>query len=65
MKELYTQSTESIYVFFVWFLEQTEIISLHSINLLVFIIETECVYCTVRKVFLNIIYVNSGLHLEQ
>jgi hypothetical protein len=33
---------------FVWIWEQTAIISLYSINWLVFINETECVYCTVR-----------------
>jgi hypothetical protein len=33
---------------FVWISEQTAIISLHSINWLVFITEAECVYCAVR-----------------
>jgi hypothetical protein len=33
---------------FVWIWEQTAIISLYNINWLVFITETECVYCTVR-----------------
>jgi len=33
---------------FVWIWEQTAIISLNNINWLVFIIETECVYCAVR-----------------
>jgi hypothetical protein len=33
---------------FVWISEQTAIISLYSINRLVFITETECVYCAVR-----------------
>jgi hypothetical protein len=33
---------------FVWISEQTAIISLYSINWLVFITETECVYCAVR-----------------
>jgi hypothetical protein len=32
---------------FVWISEQTAIISLYSINRLVFITETECVYCAV------------------
>jgi hypothetical protein len=32
----------------VWIWEQTAIISLYSINWLVFITETECVYCAVR-----------------
>jgi hypothetical protein len=33
---------------FVWIWEQTAIISLYSINWLVFITETVCVYCAVR-----------------
>ena len=38
----------SVFMCFVWIWEQTAIISLYSINLLVFITETECVYCAVR-----------------
>jgi hypothetical protein len=33
---------------FVWISEQTAIISLYNINWLVFVTETECVYCAVR-----------------
>ena len=40
---------------FVWLSEQTAIISLYSINWLVFITETECVYCAVRTGSLYII----------
>ena len=40
---------------FVWIWEQTAIISLHTINWRVFIIETECVYCAVLNEYLNII----------
>ena len=36
---------------FVWIREQTAIISLYSIDWLVFITETECVYCAVRSTF--------------
>ena len=36
---------------FVCILEQTAIISLYSIDWLVFITETECVYCAVRSTF--------------
>jgi hypothetical protein len=36
---------------FVWIWEQTAIISLYSIDWLVFITETECVYCAVRYTF--------------
>ena len=38
----------SVFMCFVWTSEQTAIISLYSINWLVFITETECVYCAVR-----------------
>jgi len=33
---------------FVWISEQTAIISLYNINWLVFISDTQCVYCAVR-----------------
>jgi hypothetical protein len=35
---------------FVWISEQTAIISLYSINWLVFTTETECVYITLKRV---------------
>jgi hypothetical protein len=38
-------------IYFVWIWKQTAIISLYSINWLVFITETECVYCAVRSTF--------------
>jgi hypothetical protein len=38
--------------------EQTAIISLYSINWLVFVTETECVYCAVRTESLNILQLN-------
>ena len=38
----------SVFMCFVWISEQTAIISLYSINWLVFITETGCVYCAVR-----------------
>jgi hypothetical protein len=38
------------------------IISPYSINWLIFIIETECVYCAVRATYLNTIRVNLGLY---
>jgi hypothetical protein len=40
---------------FVWIWEQTAIISLYSINWLVCITETECVYCAVRTESLYVI----------
>ena len=47
----------SVFMCFVWVSEQTAIISLYNINWLVFITETECVYCAVRTVALNVIQV--------
>ena len=41
----------SVFMCFVWICEQTAIISLYSINWLVSITETECVYCAVRSTF--------------
>ena len=43
----------SVFIYFVWISEQTAIISLYSINWLVFITETESVYCAVRTVYLT------------
>jgi len=43
----------SVFMCFVWISEQTTIISLYNINWLVFITETECVYCAVRARSLN------------
>ena len=49
----------SVFVCFVWIWEQTAIISLYSINCLVFITETECVYCAVRTGSLYIILLSA------
>ena len=46
---------------FVWIWEQTAIISLYSINWLVFITEMECVYCAVRPGPLHLIQTNFHL----
>ena len=51
----------SAFMCFVWIWEQTAIIFLYSINWLVFITETECVYCAVRTESLNTVYVNIGI----
>jgi DNA-directed RNA polymerase subunit RPC12/RpoP len=48
--KFYVLPTQCIYVF-LWISEQTAIISLYSINWLVFITETECVYCAVRTLY--------------
>jgi len=41
----------SVFMCFVWIWEQAAIISLYSIDWLVFITETECVHCAVRSTF--------------
>ena len=41
----------SVFMCFVWIWEQTAIISLYSIDWLVFVTETECDYCAVRSTF--------------
>jgi hypothetical protein len=48
---------------FVWISEQTAIISLYSINWLVFMTETESVYCAVRAETLRAIQIRSVLLL--
>ena len=45
-----------------WISEQTAIISLYNINCLVFITETQCVYCAVRTGSWNIIHVKLILY---
>ena len=44
-----TSFPHSVFMCFVWIWEQTVIISLYSIDWLVFITETECVHCAVRS----------------
>ena len=46
-------STHNAFMCFVWISEQTAIIYLYSINLLVFITETQSVYSAVRTGSLN------------
>jgi hypothetical protein len=48
-----TFSPNSVFMCFVWIWEQTAIISLYSINWLVCITETQCVYCAVRTASLT------------
>jgi hypothetical protein len=60
----FTNSTfcpHSVFTCFVWIWEQTAIISLYSINWLVFITETVCVYCAVRTQFWYVIHVISAI----
>ena len=50
-QQFYVLHTHSVFMFFfflVWIWEQSALISLYSINWLVFINETESVYCVVR-----------------
>ena len=51
-----------VFMCFVWISEQTAIISLYNIKRLVFITETECVYCAVRTEHLNVIQVSLSLN---
>ena len=44
----------SVFMWFVWISEQTAIISLYSINWLVFVTKTESVYCAVRRLYCSI-----------
>jgi hypothetical protein len=53
----FTLRPHSVFVCFLWISEQTAIISLYNINWLVFITQTECVYCAVRTECSNIIQV--------
>jgi len=48
IQQFYVLPTQCVYVF-VWISEQTAIISLYSINWLVFITETGCVYCATQS----------------
>ena len=50
----------TVFMCFVWISQQTAIISLYNINWLVFITETESVYCAVRTECLNVIEANLG-----
>ena len=55
------RGTDWVFMCFVWISEQTAIISLNNINCLVFITETECVYCAVRTGSLNVIQATLSL----
>ena len=44
----------TIFMCFMWIWEQTAIISLYSIDWLVFIPDTECVYCAVRTGYIHL-----------
>ena len=53
-----TFCSHSVFMCFVWISEQTAIISLYNLNWLVFITQTESVYCAVRTGCLKTIQVN-------
>ena len=57
------RSTNWIFICFVWIWDQTEIISLYSINCLVCITETDCVYCAVCNEYSWIIHFNFHLKI--
>ena len=54
----------NVFMCFVWISEQTAIISLYSINWLVCITETECVYCAVRAECLCVAWCKSIAFLK-
>jgi hypothetical protein len=62
MYHLFQQSETFHFVFmgFVWFSLWTGIISLNSINYLIFVMVKSCVFFAVRTEFLNIIYTRFG-----
>ena len=55
LKKFYVLFTQRICICIVYLFEKTAIISLYSINWLVFITEAECVYCALRTGSLYII----------
>jgi hypothetical protein len=59
----YVLPTQCIYGF-VWIWEQTSIISLYSINWLVFITETECVYCAVRNGYVYTVDLEVSIRMQ-
>ena len=54
----------NVFMCFVWISEQTAIISLYNINWLVFINQTECVYCAVQTGYLDQTYVASSFEVK-
>ena len=52
----------TVFMCFVWISEQTAIISLYNINWLVFISETQCVYCAVRTKYFYAVQVNLSFY---
>ena len=56
-----TCCSHSLFIRLVWISEQTAVISLHTINWLIFITEKGSVYCAVLTRYLNIIQANLSL----
>ena len=52
IQQVYVLPTQTVFMCFVWISEQTAIISLYSINWLVFVTDTERVYCAVRTLYI-------------
>jgi hypothetical protein len=59
IQQFYVLPTQTAFMCCVWIWEQIAIISLYSINCLVFTAETESVYCAVRTGFWNMFHVTS------
>jgi len=62
IKKFSVLPTQCIYVYFMWISEQTEFIGMYSINWLVFITKTECIYCLVQSEILCVREVVLVLH---
>ena len=58
-QQLHVLPHTAVFMCFVWISEQTAIISLYNINWLVFVTQTECVYCAVRSRYSRTIQANS------
>jgi hypothetical protein len=48
-------------MYFIWFPEQTTILSVYNINQFTFVTKTKCVYCAVGTECFIIILINIGL----
>ena len=52
IQQFYVLPKQTVFMYFVWIWEQTAIISLYSINWLVFVMNTDCVLCEERNTVL-------------
>ena len=62
IQPFYVLPTHTVFICFVWIGEQTAIMSLYSTNWMVFLTESESVYCAVRTGSLTVIQVYCSIH---